>query len=135
MAGAEHLLLIDDQEVDLAMYLRVIRRAGYTGDAHTFVYAEDALTFLREPSNPRIDLLFLDINMPRMNGFEFIEAVSDDLGEQLSSIKLIILTTSIEQSDRDRAMQTGFVSGFINKPLKVEDVQKALSSVEGGAPT
>ena len=87
-----------------------------------FSNALDAISFL---SHNTVDVIFLDINMPRMNGFEFLEAAIDELGEAFTHVVIVMLTTSLDPADRARAEQFSVVRDFINKPLTVDHVKRA----------
>lgn len=113
------VLLIDDESFDQMLYKRVISRSGLVGEAISFYYAEEALAYLRAPGRKAIDVIFLDINMPRMNGFEFLDAATAALGPDFAKVVVVMLTTSLERRDRDRAMSYPMVRRFINKPLTV----------------
>lgn len=113
------VLLIDDESFDQMLYKRVIARSGLVGEAISFYYADEALAYLRAPSRKEIDVIFLDINMPRMNGFEFLDAATAALGPDFAKVVVVMLTTSLERRDRDRAMSYPMVRRFINKPLTV----------------
>ena len=63
--------------------------------------------------------------MPRMNGFEFLEKVSVELEEKVAHIVFMMLTTSLDPKDRERASKFDLVRDFINKPLAMEDVEQA----------
>ncbi len=60
--------------------------------------------------------------MPRMNGFEFLEAAAERFGPQFAKVVVIMLTTSLNPGDRQRAEAFEVVREFLNKPLTVEDV-------------
>jgi CheY-like chemotaxis protein len=102
------------------MYQRIIKRSGLVGDVLPFIYAEDALAYLKSPDSKPIDVIFLDINMPRMNGFEFLSAATEALGAGFARMVVVMLTTSLEKSDRVRANDYPVVRRFINKPLTVD---------------
>lgn len=85
---------------------------------------EEALAFLRDEDQPRIDLILLDINMPVMNGFEFLE---EHLKEQETShIPVIVCSTSSYKPDKERANKLG-VDGYIIKPASLEKIRVPLA--------
>ena len=111
------VMLIDDERIDRMMYQRVIDRSGLVGRVLAFSYAEEALDHLRREGCGGVDVIFLDINMPRMTGFEFLDAATAELGEAFARLVVIMLTTSLDRHDLDRAKQYAVVRDFINKPL------------------
>ena len=86
--------------------------------------ADEALVFLRSPTRPKIDAILLDIRMPRMDGFEFLEAATAEFGDQFTDIVVIMLTTSVSEADKKRAQSYSVVKEYINKPLIVEHIER-----------
>lgn len=123
-------LLIDDAEIDQKMYQRILKRSGLTEEVIAFTYADEALEFLRSETAGTVDLILLDINMPRMDGFEFLDAATRELGEAFAHVVIVMLTTSLEPRDRARAADFEVVRDFINKPLTVDHVQRAAELVQ-----
>lgn len=119
------VMLVDDEQIDQMIYKRVLNRSGMATDIVGFVYASDALEYLADPASPKVDLILLDINMPGMNGFEFLEAASDTLGSQAEIPVVIMLTTSLSPADRARAAGFGAVKAFLNKPLEQAHLDEA----------
>ncbi|MCW1931492.1 response regulator [Pararhodobacter zhoushanensis] len=125
-------LLVDDEEIDQRQYKRVLTRSGLIGEIISFTYADDALAFLKENPDLEVDVIFLDINMPRMNGFEFIEAAVSGIGERFVKGIVVMLTTSLNPADRERAATYGIVKDFITKPLTIEHVQRVARLIADG---
>ncbi len=117
------VMLIDDEMVDQKQYKRVLRRSGLVEEILTFTYADEAFEFLKSNGDIAVDVIFLDINMPRMNGFEFLERVESELDREIANTVIIMSTTSLDSSDRARASQFDIVRDFISKPLEVENVE------------
>jgi CheY-like chemotaxis protein len=117
------LMLIDDNEDDQMFYRRIIDKSGLVETFHPFFMAEDALTFLREENRPPIDAILLDINMPGLNGFQFLDAATEEFGDDFAKIAVIMLTTSILEEDKRRASQYAIVRDYINKPLELEHLE------------
>ena len=116
-------MIIDDSELDHVLYKRVINRSGLVDKVISFQYAEDALTYLKSDDKEALDVILLDINMPRMNGFEFLEQASLALGSEFSTSVVIMLTTSLDPEDEVRARQHQVVKAYLNKPLSLEGLQ------------
>ena len=114
--------LVDDEKIDRMIYQRVIDRSGVVRRTVSFSHALEALEFLREEGRPEVDVLFLDINMPKMNGFEFLETATKEFGEDFAKMVIVMLTTSINPKDHARAKSFSVVRKFLYKPLTSEDV-------------
>ena len=118
------VMLVDDDQVDHLIYKRVIDRSGLVEKTMSFQYPDKALEFLKTPHCPDIDVLFLDINMPRLNGFEFLDRAVVEVGPRFTKIAVVMLTTSLDPKDQERAASFKIVKGFLNKPLKIEDLER-----------
>lgn len=120
----ETILLVEDDIVDVMTTQRAFKELGILEALHVVGNGEEGLEFLNDPENPTPNLILLDINMPRMNGLEFLkEAKSSDPTRR---IPVVILTTSKEDQDRLDSFNLG-VAGYIVKPV---NYQKYLSVIE-----
>ena len=115
-------MLLDDETIDQRHHRRVLERSGLVDDVIPFSYPDDALDYFRNPDHAPIDVLFLDINMPRLNGFEFLEAAIDAFGSNFEKTPVIMLTTSLDPQDQARAQSFPVVKSYLNKPLRHADL-------------
>lgn len=106
--------LIDDDGPTNILNTILIQDSGFSQDVVTYTDAREALEVLIEGKNLP-ELLFLDINMPRMNGWEFLEALQEASLEKVPII--LMLSTSLNPSDQDRAEADELIDSFIKKPL------------------
>jgi CheY-like chemotaxis protein len=123
------LMLIDDSSFDQMVYKRIAAKSGVVGTLLQFLDATEALAYLSDPANKQPDLILLDINMPQMDGFEFLEAATERFGIKLCPI-VVMLTTSLNPKDEDRAKRFEVVRDFLNKPLTHEQLHE-LSRLVG----
>ena len=126
-------MLVDDNDDDNFFHEREIKKTHLD----TIVVTKDsgikALEYLKTKTEPHSDLIFLDINMPGMNGWEFLKEYNQ-LDKALQSRAIIImLTTSDNPDDVAKANTNNFVSDYITKPLTkeiMEDINKKYFSQE-----
>ncbi len=122
------ILLVDDDESCNEFHQIIIEKVGCAEKVEVANDGEEALAFLRSSINgihPKPDLVFLDINMPGMNGWEFLEEYKKMEGEINAKI-VVMLTTSLNPNDKIRAEETGCVDGFRSKFLTIKDVNELL---------
>jgi CheY-like chemotaxis protein len=123
------ILFIDDDEGTNFLHQRFTTRANCTRHIKTMTSAVDALAYLKDTKNPdyiRPNIIFLDINMPVMNGWDFLEEYNELDEKYQSDIILVMLTTSLNPSDKERAKQLQIVSDFKNKPLTTETLLELI---------
>lgn len=119
------ILLVDDNADDNFYHERVIRKTNCCHHVVSKTTGAEALAFL-ESCTELPDLILLDINMPGMNGWEFLDAFREHLKDPDQVVIIVMLTTSINPDDYERSI--GLVSEFRTKPLNQEmlvDIIKA----------
>lgn len=123
--------IIDDDNISVYLTKHILRLAGISDNITSFLSAEKALDFLKQHVSDNLpELIFLDLNMPVMNGWEFLEALSPYEQQLTGKCHIYILTSSLDLSDTVRAKDYAMVSGLIHKPLNQVDVQVILSQIE-----
>jgi CheY-like chemotaxis protein len=127
------ILLIDDDEPTNFLNKMTLEQTGCTRHIRVAQSGQEALEYLQccGPDeagwSPRPDLIFLDINMPAMDGWEFLERYRSLPSEQKADIVLIMLTTSLNPDDELKTQTIPEVSGFENKPLSQQRLLALLS--------
>lgn len=120
------LMLIDDNSIDQVLYKRIIDRSGLVTSLVQCNCAELALEKLRKDQLP--DAILLDINMPKINGFEFLDMAIEEFGGKFS-IVVIMLTTSLNPADSERAAQYEVVKDYFQKPLEIAQLERVSQLV------
>lgn len=122
-------MLVDDNPDDNFFHERVIRNNQFSDCVIPMESAMEALDYLKgnmEKQSPRIDIILLDINMPGMNGWEFLEEY-DKLDKKLKAgVIVVMLTTSESQEDKEKLLKLGFTTEFKTKPLTKEMMEEIL---------
>jgi CheY-like chemotaxis protein len=125
------ILLVEDDYLDTMNAQRVLSKLNSNHVLHTAYNGREALAMLRGEGVPKIsplpDIILLDLNMPRMNGVEFLQELRKD--DNLRHIKVFITTTSGEEYDRHSVNSLG-ISGYIVKPLNFENKGSSRSGID-----
>lgn len=114
MTPQQHILLVEDDDIDAMTVRRTLKELGAPNPLDRATDGERALAFLRNPTQERPGLILLDLNMPRMNGIEFVAEIKKD--PELRIIPVVVLTTSSEEGDRVAAFHNS-VAGYMVKPV------------------
>ena len=120
MKKLESILLVDDDQVCNYINEDIIRVLNAGIKVDTALNGEIALDFLNEHSNNSPQLILLDLNMPVMDGFEFLDEFKKLPEKIRERIAIVILTSSDYEKDIERARQYHVVSAYITKPLTPE---------------
>lgn len=126
-----HILLVEDNEGDILLTVDAFEESKFQTQVSVARNGQEALDFLNkrgEFSNAqRPDLILLDINIPIYNGLEILEEIKKD--ESLKKIPVIMLTTSSNQKDIDKAY-SNYCNSYIQKPLEMSDFMDAILKIE-----
>jgi CheY-like chemotaxis protein len=124
------VILIDDNEDDLLFAQISVRRCGHPADLKEFFRAQDALAFLASGELVKPALVLLDINMPVMNGFDFLDAYERLPMAVRANVMVVMLTSSIDERDRQRAFSYDSVKDYMRKPIERSQVAALLQLLD-----
>ncbi|SDX28406.1 response regulator receiver protein [Lutibacter oricola] len=119
------ILLVEDDIIEVMRFKRTVAKLGQPHELKEANNGEEALKVLNEKTFlPNI--ILLDLNMPKLNGFEVLEIVKSD--DRLRYIPVVILTTSSNKNDEIECYNKG-AAGYLVKPLKLNDYAKLIENV------
>ena len=133
----KNILLIDDDQATNFLHKMVIRKADCAENIHIELNGESAIQYLstrHEGKYPSPDLIFLDLHMPRMDGWGFLEHYQKLSSDQQGKAMIVMLTTSLDPDDQLQAKKFHDILEFRNKPLTqnmlLDVIQKHLPDVQ-----
>lgn len=126
--GKHSILLIEDDELDIISVQRSLKKIDGEYKLYVAYNGKEALSLLLDHQPALVpDVILLDLNMPKMNGIEFLEVLRGN--EKLKDIKVFIMTTSAETADRTATEALG-ISGYVIKPLNYNDNTKRADGMD-----
>lgn len=128
LSSLHRIALVDDNPFDNRFHSIVLRKAGFAGEVLVFESGEQALELLLADAAPEIDLLLLDINLPGINGFQVAEALANK-GGRLPSLVVVMLTSSPDPGDVERARSIPIVRDYVTKPLRAENLTDIVTAL------
>jgi CheY-like chemotaxis protein len=121
------ILLVEDDKVDTMTVKRALKEIHVTNPLVHVENGEEAVNYLRDSQREKPCIMLLDLNMPIMNGIEFLQVVKHD--DQLKRIPVVVLTTSEEQQDKVSSFNLG-VAGYMAKPVDYRQFVEVMRSID-----
>jgi CheY-like chemotaxis protein len=121
------ILLVEDDRVDVMTVKRALRELEISTPLEVTRNGEEALAYLREATNRKPAIILLDLNMPKMNGIEFLKIVKQD--PVLRRIPVVVLTTSKEEQDRVASFDLS-VAGYMIKPVDYAQFVEIMRAIK-----
>lgn len=121
------ILLVEDDQVDTMTVIRALKEIHVTNRLVHVENGEEAVSYLQDPESEKPCIILLDLNMPIMNGIEFLHVVKRD--DYLRRIPVVVLTTSEEQQDKVNSFNMG-VAGYMAKPVDYRQFVEVMRSID-----
>ena len=127
MKNSDPILLVEDDRIAVMTFKRALKEIQATNPIYFSADGQAALEFLSDSHNPMPSLILLDLNMPRMNGWEFLEAYHKLNAERNNPAKIIMLTTSPNPDDVQRAKSINEIINITKRtgcyPQRIKKIQ------------
>jgi two-component system, NarL family, nitrate/nitrite response regulator NarL len=121
----EKAVLIDDSDIDLFIQRRFLEVYNFSDELVLYKSAEEALEWLQNINGESApDVIFLDLNMPEIDGFSFLNSFKELPEKIKSKSKIVVLTSSNSLKDREQVFAFKNVIQFITKPLRQTDIEE-----------
>ena len=127
MQNSKPILLVEDDSVDVMTVKRALRDLNIASELVSTGDGEEALAYLREDGNTKPSVILLDLNMPKMNGTEFLSIIKKD--EKLKRIPVIVLTTSNSEQDISESFELG-AAGYMVKEVDYKRFTEIIKTID-----
>ena len=121
------ILVVEDDDVDVMTIRRALKEIHVVNPLVRAGNGEQAIAYLRNPDSEMPCIILLDLNMPVMNGIEFLQVVKND--DRMKRIPVVVLTTSEEQQDKVNSFNFS-VAGYMAKPVDYRQFVEVMRSID-----
>ncbi|MFN3874187.1 MAG: response regulator [Ignavibacterium sp.] len=126
------VLLVDDDSTFNFLAETILKSSGFDGNIKICLNGKEAINFLQETDKTGTDypsLILLDINMPIMNGFEFLDLYNNSELKIKHKTTIAVVTSSSDIKDKHKATEMG-IEHFLNKPLAIKDIKTLIEDLK-----
>lgn len=126
MSTQKNILIVDDDDVFIFLTRKLLQISGKVASINVSYSAEDAIDYLKSNDEKQPDIILLDLNMPGMGGWQFLNEYQSILQIINDRPALFVVSSSIAENDEERAMKINGVTGYIPKPITLQNIQQIL---------
>ena len=126
MKKNKKILLVEDDKIDVMTVKRALREINVTNSVEVAGNGEEGLEILRSSAKDKPCIILLDLNMPRMNGMEFLHHIKSM--DEFKRIPVVVLTTSKEERDKIESFNLG-VAGYMAKPVDYQQFVEVIRTI------
>jgi len=134
-SSSYNICLIDDDRIYQFTAKKILESTGLIKDIKAFYNGEDAIAFLKEHLNDAVifpDIIFLDINMPVMDGWQFLDAFTDLYNSLPKPVTIYMVSSSVDDYDIRKSKEYVSVTDYIIKPINKERFQQLINTATKG---
>lgn len=126
MHNLKHVILVDDDDIFNMLHSEVLKRLIPDVRIDVFKSGVEVTEFLQREPSVMIDLIFLDIRMPVMGGFEVLDLLATMNPDRFKNTRIYVLSSTLDDRDLQRAKATPLVTDFIGKPMSFDTMRSIL---------
>lgn len=126
MHNIKHVILVDDDDIFNMLHSEVLKRLIPDVRIDVFKSGVEVTEYLQREPSAMIDLIFLDIRMPVMGGFEVLDLMATMNPDRFKNTRIYVLSSTLDDRDLQRAKATPLVTDFIGKPMSFDTMRSIL---------
>ncbi|WP_353085109.1 response regulator [Flavobacterium sp.] len=128
IAPSKYVVLIEDDQAMNYYHQRLFVKQNFADEVMSYHSAVEALDGIKNLQQVARLYIFLDLNMPQMNGWQFIDELEKIKFDMNTQIKLFVLSSSVNPNDMMKAKQNSVVTDYLSKPLSIETITNIITT-------